>query len=294
MSPIERRGVPHTDAPNVAVTRALARFAVDARYVDLPAGVRKEAVRTLVNYVGVAVGGSRHEAVEIAVAALGPFAGPPQASLFGRRERLDVMNAAFVNGVASHVLDYDDTHLATVIHPGGPVASALLAAAEHRPVAVAPAAAPSPLNTAHAVERIQAMVHVAHARGHAHAKLELHPAELGGVTIQLHVTGDGLKAHIAADRAEALPLLQRAAADLQRSLESRGIDLSALDFGLAPDAEAGASRDDGRAQQRAGAFASATSRGDGDDEAGIDVGDVLTTSTSAIELPAGALVDVRA
>jgi aconitate decarboxylase len=35
-----------------------------------------------------------------------------------------------INGISSHVHDYDDTHLDTIIHPTGPVASALLAVAE--------------------------------------------------------------------------------------------------------------------------------------------------------------------
>ncbi len=82
----------------------------------------------------MAVGGSHHEAVDAAVSALSPFSGPPQATLLGRRERLDVMNASFVNGVASHVFDYDDTHLKTIIHPGGPIISALMAMAEYHPV----------------------------------------------------------------------------------------------------------------------------------------------------------------
>ncbi len=120
--------------PPTGVTKQLAGYVVRARYEDLPANVRKEAVRTLVNYVAVAVGGARTDATELAVAALAPFSGPPQASLLGRRERFDVMNAAFVNGVSSHVFDYDDTHLKTIIHPGGPVVSAALACAEHRPV----------------------------------------------------------------------------------------------------------------------------------------------------------------
>jgi 2-methylcitrate dehydratase PrpD len=115
------------------VTRELARWIAVARE-EPPASVRKEGARTLLNWVAVTIGGSRHAAVEAAVAALAPFSGPPQATLLGRGERLDVMSAALVNGVASHVLDYDDTHLATVIHPGGPVASALLALAEHRGV----------------------------------------------------------------------------------------------------------------------------------------------------------------
>jgi 2-methylcitrate dehydratase PrpD len=116
------------------VTRSLARYVVSARTEDLPAGVRKEAVRTLLNWVGCAVGGSRHEAVDIAIHALSPFSGPAQATILGRRERMDVSHAALMNGISSHVFDFDDTHLRTVIHPAGPVASAILALAEYHPV----------------------------------------------------------------------------------------------------------------------------------------------------------------
>jgi 2-methylcitrate dehydratase PrpD len=120
--------------PAKDVTRALAHYLVTANYDDLPANVRKEGVRTLLNWVGVAIGGSRHQTVDIAVSALAPFSGPAQASLFGRRERFDIMNAAFINGVSSHIFDYDDTHLKTIIHPAGPVASAILALSEMQPV----------------------------------------------------------------------------------------------------------------------------------------------------------------
>ena len=116
------------------VTRRLARYVVSARTEDLPESVRKEAARTLLNWVGCAVGGSRHEAVDIAIGALAPFSGPAQATILGRRERMDVLHAALMNGISSHVFDFDDTHLRTVIHPAGPVASAILALAEYRPV----------------------------------------------------------------------------------------------------------------------------------------------------------------
>lgn len=116
------------------VTRRLARYVVSARPEALSERVRKEARRTLLNWVGCAVGGSRHATVDTALAALAPFSGPAQASVLGRRDRLDILHAALMNGISSHVYDYDDTHLATVIHPAGPVASAILALAEHRPV----------------------------------------------------------------------------------------------------------------------------------------------------------------
>src|SRR2546423_15717326 len=53
-----------------------------------------------------------------------------QATILGRRERVDVASAAMLNGITSHTFDFDDTHLRTIIHPAGPVASALLALAE--------------------------------------------------------------------------------------------------------------------------------------------------------------------
>jgi hypothetical protein len=100
---------PAQPAPAKDVTRKLAHYIVTAGYDDLPANVRKEGVRTLLNWVGVAIGGSRHQTVEIAVAALSPFSGPAQAALLGRRERFDIMNAAFINGVSSHIFDFDES-----------------------------------------------------------------------------------------------------------------------------------------------------------------------------------------
>ena len=117
-----------------AVTETFATYVAEAKAEALPEAVRKEAARTFVNWVGCAVGGARHEAVEIALATFAPFSGPAQSSVLGRGERLDPLHAALVNGISSHVFDYDDTHLRTVIHPGGPVASALLAFAEYRKV----------------------------------------------------------------------------------------------------------------------------------------------------------------
>lgn len=116
------------------LTRILAEHAASARPDALPAAVRHEAARTFLNWLGCAIGGSRHQAVDAALAALSPFAGPPVAAIPGRAEKLDPLNASLVAGIASHVFDFDDTHLRTVIHPAGPVASALLAFAQYRRV----------------------------------------------------------------------------------------------------------------------------------------------------------------
>ena len=126
--------VPSTAPPPLDITRTLARYIVSARREDLPASVRHEAARTLLNYVGCAVGGSHHATLTAAISALAPFSGPAQATILGRKERLDILHASLMNGISSHVLDYDDTHLRTIIHPGGPVISAILALSETRPI----------------------------------------------------------------------------------------------------------------------------------------------------------------
>ena len=114
------------------VTRQLARYVVASRREDVPGAVRKEAARTLLNWAGCAVGGSRHETVDIAIRALAPFSGAAQATVLGRKERLDVLHTSLMNGISSHIFDFDDTHLRTIVHPAGPVASAILALSEYR------------------------------------------------------------------------------------------------------------------------------------------------------------------
>ncbi len=115
------------------VTRTLARYLVHSRWEDIPERVRHEASRAALNWLGCAIGSCRHETVERALAAVRPFCGPPQAAVLGRGERVDILNAALVNGISSHVLDFDDTH-ARAIHPSAPVLPALLAYAEWRKI----------------------------------------------------------------------------------------------------------------------------------------------------------------
>ncbi len=111
------------------VTPTLAKYLVESRPQDLPRDVVHEASRALLNWLGCAIGASRHETVDNAVAALQPFFGPAQAQLVGRRERVDALHAALLNGISSHVLDFDDTH-ARAVHVSAPVWPALLAYGE--------------------------------------------------------------------------------------------------------------------------------------------------------------------
>jgi MmgE/PrpD N-terminal domain len=67
---------PPTTTPEI--TKIVARYVVSARYEDLPVNVRKEGIRTLLNWVGVAVGGSHHKTINIAVEVLSHSQGRPK------------------------------------------------------------------------------------------------------------------------------------------------------------------------------------------------------------------------
>src|SRR5262245_10927870 len=81
------------------VTRRLARYNVGAKSQDPPAGAREEAEGTLLNWMGCALGGASHDTVEIAVSTFAPFSGPAKAGILGRRERLDILHGAMINGI---------------------------------------------------------------------------------------------------------------------------------------------------------------------------------------------------
>jgi 2-methylcitrate dehydratase PrpD len=111
----------------MGTTEDLAGWLVASRPDDIPADVVHEARRALVNIVGCALGGARHPAVDITIGALGAMFGPPDAAVLGRPERADPLHAALLNGITSHVEDFDDTLPRNYIHASSPVASALLA-----------------------------------------------------------------------------------------------------------------------------------------------------------------------
>jgi 2-methylcitrate dehydratase PrpD len=119
--------------PNApAITKILADYVASHPSRGWNDAVDHEAHRTFLNWLGCAVGAAKHEAADAALAAVAELQPAPQATVAGRSEKVDMASAALVNGITSHTFDFDDTHLKTIIHPAGPVASALLALAEHK------------------------------------------------------------------------------------------------------------------------------------------------------------------
>lgn len=113
------------------VTQILAQHVATHPSRGWSDAVDHEAHRTFMNWLGCAVGAARHEAADAALAAVQVLQPAAQASVLGRAEKVDMASAALINGITSHTFDFDDTHLKTIIHPAGPVASAVLALAEH-------------------------------------------------------------------------------------------------------------------------------------------------------------------
>lgn len=105
-------------------------FATATRFEDLPEAVVRESKRCILDFFGVAIGAIDEEAPRLALATVRELGGSLQARVLGFGEATSVTHAALVNGVLSHVLDFDDTHIPTILHPTGPAMAAGLPMAE--------------------------------------------------------------------------------------------------------------------------------------------------------------------
>jgi 2-methylcitrate dehydratase PrpD len=115
-----------TASTSHAVTRGLAAAIAAFRPDDLQPRVVHEAKRSLFNVLAVAIGATRHEGVEIIAGLASRHGGRSVVPIVGRSQRADAHYGALANGFAAHVDDYDDTHLATVIHPSAAAMATLL------------------------------------------------------------------------------------------------------------------------------------------------------------------------
>jgi 2-methylcitrate dehydratase PrpD len=117
-------------SPNFGVTRALVRAVRGMRWENIPNDAREVARHCLLDFLGVAIAGSREPLTEILVNEIVNHERSEEASLIGRIERASRLTAALVNGAAGHALDFDDTHMAMGGHPSAPIIPAILALAE--------------------------------------------------------------------------------------------------------------------------------------------------------------------
>ncbi len=112
------------------VTRWLAARASAIRFEDLPTAAVTVARQCILDWFAVTIPGAAEPAVQILSDELLSDGAKPVASLAGQPGRTSAMNAALINGTASHALDFDDVNMAILGHPTVAILPGLLALAE--------------------------------------------------------------------------------------------------------------------------------------------------------------------
>ncbi len=108
----------------------LAAFAADTSAATLPDEVVASVRARVLDVLGLCVAAQPLPTSQAALAYVAEQGGRGQATAVGVDEKVPAALAAFANGVLAHSLDYDDTHLPSVLHPSATVVPAALAAAE--------------------------------------------------------------------------------------------------------------------------------------------------------------------
>ena len=115
----------------MGTTEVLARHVVETTFEALPPEVVRAAKDVILDGVGVTLAGSREEPPRLAAEYVREEGAAPRCSVFGQGFKTSPTLAAFVNGIACHVLDYEPMwHPAT--HATSPTLPPVLALAEAR------------------------------------------------------------------------------------------------------------------------------------------------------------------
>ncbi|MEM7189716.1 MAG: MmgE/PrpD family protein [Pseudomonadota bacterium] len=111
------------------ITTALAEFALGLAHDDVPAEVRTRAHHTMLDAAGIALASTRYPFAHPVLAGLQAFDDIGTVPVFGMAARLSARDAATMNGFLCHGLDYDDTHIAGIVHATASLLPACLSAA---------------------------------------------------------------------------------------------------------------------------------------------------------------------
>jgi 2-methylcitrate dehydratase PrpD len=97
--------------------RRLAEFVAGLRLADVPEPVRARGLELMLDAVGVGLAARATEFAERTIAGAIALGGYGTSTVIGRPQGLTLRDAALVNGVLLHGLDFDDTHLGAIVHP---------------------------------------------------------------------------------------------------------------------------------------------------------------------------------
>lgn len=113
----------------MGLSRALATYSLETTYEKLPHDVIQFTKRCLLDYFGSAIAGRRERPIRMIAQYSEEMGGYEQATII-TGGKTSVMNAALVNGSASHIVELDDIHKGSIIHAATVVIPAALAIAE--------------------------------------------------------------------------------------------------------------------------------------------------------------------
>jgi 2-methylcitrate dehydratase PrpD len=112
------------------LTRKLASFVIDTRTEDIPAEVLLGARYALIDTLGCSLAGTLEPVSEIALRWARDVDAKPRATIWGTPLATSPAEAAFVNGICAHALDFDDSLPNLRGHPSAPMLAAGLAVGE--------------------------------------------------------------------------------------------------------------------------------------------------------------------
>lgn len=109
----------------------MAAFVCALRYDTIPSGTLARARQLMTDTLGVGLAGSRHPNFQTALEGISAIPGAlGDHPVIGSHLRLTAPYAAMANGIACHVLDFDDTHTASIVHGSAILTPLALALAE--------------------------------------------------------------------------------------------------------------------------------------------------------------------
>jgi len=108
----------------------LADFAAETFRDGPPPPIADLVAQRLTDTIAVALAAGDEAPVRIVRSVAAAEGGPGAATVLGSGERLSPSAAALVNGTMAHALDFDDTHLPSILHPSASVVPAALAVAQ--------------------------------------------------------------------------------------------------------------------------------------------------------------------
>src|SRR5262245_5525743 len=114
----------------LSIAERLSEHFVKMSYSRLPAATRSAVKRLALDYLGVALAGSRSESGHVARRYARSIGGKARSTLIGDGARVPMEIAGFANAISSHSIELDDIDVLALFHFSPPVYSAALAAAE--------------------------------------------------------------------------------------------------------------------------------------------------------------------